>query len=196
VLNTAATTVSVDVEFLRKDGTTLNQQTVSIAPHAQIHFQASQYLSAGETGFVSIVPNETNSIVSQSMFYFRGAATGNIEAMYGSQSREALGQSMIGSYNLFLGMENWLRVANTADQSVTIKLTINAATVSSEHTFQIPALGAINLPLHSTAQFQTAADSYGVVTVSTTGSGNIFSELLRIRTTGDATDFAVPTVVR
>ena len=121
---------------------------------------------------------------------------GSISAMYGSQSRESIGRELFGSFNLYLGMENLLKLFNTSDQATTATVLVNGPASSAEKTVVIPANGTINLPLRDNSDCGTAGDSYGGVLVTTDEPGKLLSEVVRIRHLGEELDFAAATSVR
>lgn len=194
IINADANDASVLVELYDNLGVRQMQQTVSLASHAQQHLYASGYLQEGMTGAVKITPSDSSAkIIAQSMFYFRNT-TGSIEAMYGSQSKTVSTGDKTGSYNLYLGMYNWLRLFNTSDSAQTITLSVAGADGSShDKTINLDANSGIDLGLHETSNYGTQADTYGLCTVN----GPVLAELLRLRIKSAAEiDYAAPTVVR
>lgn len=196
VINTLDREVQVHVRFLNTQGELLDQQQQVFPPFGQHHFNATRLLQAGESGIAVVSSSAPNSLISQSMFYFRNAYTGSIDAMYGSQAREALSRVVFGSYNLFLDMENWLKVVNTSASEKQIQILVHSQDTTSETLLDLAPHGSAILPIHDTAQFHTAADTYGTIEARITDGAYIFAELLRIRPYQDKIDFAAPTVVR
>ena len=117
LVNTLQQNITVDVDFYSEDGSLADTQQLELSAYEQRHFNASTKLSAGEAGHVVITPNTPNSVIAQSMFYFRDDA-GSISAMYGSQARQASSRMVFGSYNRFLAMNNWLRISNASANEV------------------------------------------------------------------------------
>jgi hypothetical protein len=196
IINTSNEEVSARIEFLDSNGIVLDSSQNALAPNAQIHFHASDRLADGETGTVVIRSSVTGSLIAQSMYYFRDAEHGNIVGMYGAQANEALGRAIFGSYNLFLGMQNWLTIGNNATSVSQVQLIVNTATGVSETTFELPARGSQVVPLHDYIRFGTAPDSYGTVELRASQGANVYGQILRLRPNGQSYDFATPTLVR
>ncbi|MCB0323093.1 MAG: S8 family serine peptidase [Bdellovibrionales bacterium] len=194
LVNTLEIAVPCELTFWSNDGVALRNEQIELAPHAQQHFDASALLEAGQSGMVSVNPQVPNSIVTQSMFYFRDS-NGRIEAMYGSQAREAAIGKLAGSFNLYLGMQNWLRVANPSSNPITIRIAVNNPTGTIEQSVTLSGHASKTIAIHGT-EFQTLADTYGRVVLSSTGNAGLLAELLRLRTVGTIVDFAAPTEVR
>lgn len=196
VVNTKNASVPVTISFRDKNGSQVFVQTVTLPPFAQRHFYATAYLPSGQIGSARITPDTSNSIIAQSMFYFRNS-TGSMLSMYGSQARESIGTDLNGSYNLYLNMDNWLKISNTTNSSVTVTVTVNNPSDSGgSRTFTLGAFQSNNIALHSDQTLNALVDSYGFVEVSASRSNSIMSELLRRKTASGLTDFAAPTAVR
>ncbi|MCC6221831.1 MAG: hypothetical protein IT291_11385, partial [Deltaproteobacteria bacterium] len=186
------------VRFFNADGVELWSSEVELAGHAQQHLAAfgDGLLARGETGVAVIQPTAPNSIIAQGMYYFRREADGSIAAMYGSQAREAHARPLFGSYNLFLGMENWLKITNTGEEEGEVNVTLRHLDSSDDFVLHVPPHGSALLPLHEYATYGTKADSYGLALVNGENTAKILSELLRVRYVGDTLDFASATPVR
>jgi hypothetical protein len=197
VINILDEEVRAAVSLYSADGQLLEAVDVVLAAHAQEHIDAARFVGAGNVGYAVVIPKTPNSLVAQSMVYYRDAATGSITSLYGSQARRAYPCSVAGSYNLFLNMENYLSVANPSDEDVSISVLLTGPNLREEKKFSVPARKSLNLEIHNPELFSPAEDSYGLVSVKTNGSGRIFAELIRVRWREDGVaDFAVPTAVR
>ena len=199
LVNTQQAPVNVDLSFYDNHGMLKNQQTVSLGAFAQQHIHAASYLDEmHNSGTVTISPSVANSVVGTSMFYFRDDS-GSIEAMYGSPVRETFGRMQFGSYNLFIGMNSWLKLANVSGRIITaiVRVYSSEAGLLKEMTVPLDVNGGVELAIHDASQFNTTINTYGVIEIETAGSEEVFSEVLRLRPTesGDV-DFAAPTSVR
>jgi len=196
VVNSLDHEVSIDVRFLSAEGGLLAQKKLVFSPHAQRHFNASELLGEHSYGIAEITSSLPGAAIAQSMFYFRDPQTGRLDAMYGSQAREALTRAVFGSYNLFLGMENWLKLVNSSDTPAQVQVLVHNAGNSRENIVQLAGHGSKVLALHDTTQFGTRPDTYGTVEARITEGSHVFAELVRIRPLGNRIDFAAPTEVR
>ncbi len=197
LINTRNETVRVSLSFFDNTGTLLNAQQADLGAYAQQHFNAGAFLAAGQSGIVEISADKPNAVVGQSMFYFRDASTGGIQAMYGSSLRESLPSSIFGSYNLYLGMFNWLKLTNISDSTETFTLTVyppGRTPVVEQH--QLSPNAGIDLGLQDTARFGTQIDEFSLFTIEGLEKKSIFSELLRLRPAENGIDFTAPTPVR
>ena len=197
LINTRNEIVKVTLSFYDNAGTLLNSQQADLGPYAQQHFNAGEFLPAEQAGIVEVSADKANSVVGQSMFYFRDASNGSIQAMYGSSLRESLPSSIFGSYNLYIGMLNWLKLTNIGDTTQTFTLTVyppGRTPVVEQHEL-VPNAG-IDLGLHDTARFGTQLDEFSLFTIDGIEKKSIFSELLRLRPAANGIDFTAPTPVR
>ncbi len=198
VVNILDKPVGAAINFYASDGRLLESLDATLNPHAQLHFNASDYIAVDEIGYASIVPREPYSIIAQSMGYLREPTTGSITAVYGSQARRALPCVQSGSYNLFLSMKNYLLVANTTNNPVEALIQLTGPNLMSEKSLTLAPRASVYLPIHDPAQFGARPDTYGLIAVHARDTSiRLFAEVMRVRyRTNGAPDFAAPTPVR
>ncbi|MCB0325116.1 MAG: exo-alpha-sialidase, partial [Bdellovibrionales bacterium] len=189
--NIAADPTEVTLQTYSNQGELLQSQELTLPARQGRHLEIGALVPNGNSGYVRIM-SASSALLAQSMFYVRDAA-GSISAMYGSQASASRGGTRWGSYNLYLNMFNWLRVANTANESKTITLTVYPpGSAVQEFSFELGAHQGRDLGLHESG-YGTAPDSYGVFSVS---GESILTELIRIRPDAAGFDFFAPTAVR
>ena len=196
LINTLNSSARVTITFRNESGLKLSEQTLRLASNGQVHLNASALLESGEIGIATIEPESRNSIIAQSMFYHRDPISGAVSAMYGKHAFESMGQTLVGSYNLYLGMENWLRLTNTTGSEIEVRLSVNRSDGSVYQSFNIPAYGSTNLAIHDNSSYGTVLESYGVVIAQSSVKSSLVAELLRVRYQGPFLDFATPTQLR
>ena len=185
IVNSSADSADLLVDFIDQGGTTVASQHVSLPPYAQSHLYVNGALPAGSTGTARITP-AAGSVIAQSMFYFVHPQRGALTSAYGSSAREGSAFELHNSYNLFLGMQNWLKLMNTTaeTQTVTVRLTLPSGTETRTSRSLAP-YGALDLGLHELQNYGMRADTYGTATVEAAESGAVFSELLRLAPAAD-----------
>ncbi len=200
VINTTSKPVSATVRYRRSDGGSITDKII-IPAYSQLHFNANDKVGKDEVGYVEVESGTPGALATQSMYYFR-SATGSILGMYGSQSRTAQSVAVVGSYNLFLGMDNLLKVSNTGSEDIDARVRVqNLDGSETNTTVTIKAKSTTEIALHETSTYGSIRDSYGVVTVETNSlndSTKLIAELVRMRTSNidGLLDFAAPTAVR
>lgn len=195
IINTLDQNVNTSVWFFNSNGSNVGFEEFVLSPYAQKHIWVPTYLSKDDFGFAVVVPGVSNSIIAQSMNYFRGESSGSILGVYTSQGR-ALGRSLVfGSYNLYLGMKNYLRISNPWPENTNVLLKISPN--EAVFTMPISAFGTIEVPLHNTGIFGTNINSYKPFYLGLESGRPAFSELVRIKPDANSKiDFASPTEVR
>ncbi len=178
VVNTRNIQTPILLEFFRSNGTLVGFESLTLGARSQLHFQASALLGPEQTGFARITPTGSNSIISQSMVYVRKPITGAIAAMYGSQAREALAGEFFGSYNLFLGMANWLKIFNPAATPIQVVVTVDRPGGPTIKQYELSAQSSIDLGIHEQSTWSTVPNSYGVLSVES--DDPIVTEILRV----------------
>jgi len=194
VLNASDSANNVAVTVFNANGTPVGSQTMSLAARSQVHINVNGVLGDQALGYARVATQSGLPVVAESMFYYRDSGTGSITAMYGSQADTSLQSSKRGSYNLFLGMENYLKLTNTTDATESFDVTVMSPSSSgSSRTVQLGANTTVELPLHSGAVYGTVPDSYGnVVITPSSGSYRYLSEVVRIKG-NPVVQFAAPT---
>ena len=196
IANSKDKTTSVLLEFRNSKGYLLKSKLVKIAPYAQKHFNVADFLPIGENGILSIDGNLKGAVIAHSMYYYRDATEGRIQTMYGVRAQEAVGQTLTGSFNLYMNMENWLKVSNTTEETVAITVQVNNSNSSIQKKYYLNAYASLSLPLHDRSAFKTSASSFGLVFVQANQTSSVISELLRVKssTIGNY-EFISPTVL-
>jgi len=196
VSNASGRPVEVAVEFFSLNGDRVFNTSVSIPAYGQYNFPTAGLLPDTDTGFARIVPSRPNSVIAQTMSYFRSETTGSMQGMFGSNARETLDSTLTGSYNLFLGMQNFLRVSNTSDSQIEVTIEVVTDRGTRVTTYVFPPRFSWDFSLHDATDFGTSPDTYGFVRVSASQSGVVLSELIRRKLDGQGTDFVFPTSIR
>ena len=198
IASSVSRNTSVEIGILGAGGEEVWVETIALSPFAQRHIDASSLLRAqGFThGSAVIRPSEENSIVAQSMRYFRSASNGSVTAMFGVGMIEALALDLVGSYNLFLDAENWLVLTNTTAEATTALIT--SATNDAQHSISIPlaAQQTVRIPIHDTPELAAQPDSYGLLSVRASNPGAIAGGIIRKRSNNGRIDLAIPTDLR
>ncbi|HMO18837.1 MAG TPA: M66 family metalloprotease [Oligoflexia bacterium] len=195
LLNARNTTVPVTVNFYYDNGLSA-QKSYSLQPFSQTHIAIDDtILFENERGYASINPSGSHSIVAQSMSYHRDSS-GSIEGMFGITSRQALGNSFTGSFNLYLGMDNWLALSNTSNSSLSVAISSSSISGNGSTTISIPAQGTRSINVKSTSSLLANANTYGSLRILPERQNSLSADLVRIRPEGNGVDFAFPTEVR
>ncbi len=189
IVNTANALTTVTAQLFAQNGQPLGDAiTFPLSAHAQLHLNASSILGPSASGLLRLTTSQT--IVAHSLFYFY-APDASIESMYGTRATTS-GSDLVGSYNLFLNMYNWLKISNTADSNATIRVLVHGASGVHEEQHVLAPHATLELPMHDFARFGTQPNSYGLLEIR--GSG-LLSQLLRIRPEGVGFDYVFPTEV-
>ncbi|MCB0322282.1 MAG: right-handed parallel beta-helix repeat-containing protein [Bdellovibrionales bacterium] len=191
--NATSSVVQANARFFDQVGNVLGETSVSLPAHAQVHVNINSLLADGAIGHAELTSEPAGALIAQSMFYFF-TAEGGIAAMYGTQDRALPGSGTpAGSYNLFLGMFNYLKLVNPTTAAIGGNILVNTSAGVREVSFTLPAHGAADFGLHEALVFGTEADSYGLVRIS---GGSVLAEVLRLRPSASGGfDYVFPTPV-
>lgn len=211
VVNTLDEVATATINFYlsnRTNAELIDTQSIALAPRSQIHFDVNAKLGNAKLGYVEILPGTSNSLVAQSMVYTFDEGTGSIANMYGSQAREALGNELFGSFNLYLGMFNYLKLINVSSTDQIFSVLVNNGSSARTVNVYLPTKGSLDLPIHNGISFGTSPNTLGTIKIQplsiggvdvTDITGAIVSELLRIRLKSNndgQIDYIFPTSVR
>ena len=195
VVNVLNGSSDITVSVFDDAGTLRNQETYSLAAKAQQHIDITGILGSGVIGHAIIDVGAGGKAVGQSMFYFRNPTNGSVSTMYGSQVRLASANQVSGSYNLFLGMENYFRLTNTTADTIAVPFAVSSIFSSGGNFSQNLGPGqSVEIELHDNAAYGTVPDSYGALTVSPPSGKALITEVVRVkRETNGLLQFAAPT---
>jgi len=200
VTNTASTATSVLVEFLDYSANIVQSSTVNIAGMAQATFNADSLFPGGASGLVRITPQGTEPIIADSTFFFF-KADGSISSAYITHAEPNYSVPKHGTFNTFLGQQNWLKLYNDSTSTQTVTINVNqlgianpAVPLGSTTVTLAPGQG-IDAELEATLGFNIPDNTYGTVEVDSTGNG-IFAQILRLRLLNGFIDLAEGIPVR
>ena len=196
VINPNDFPINVDISFFNSAGqlNTINSET--IGPKAQIHYYINAQIGNNEIGSVDIFSN--SEMLTNSMVY-EGITGGQpLQTMYGLQAVQRTPNVFNNSFNMFLNMQNILRINNLSDQDVafTVELTsVFPQAPGSINTFSISPRFSGDLDLSDFGTFGTAPNTYGSITITTTNQDALQAYVLRRHNgTNGQLDFAAPTL--
>ena len=193
IVNASSTSITVTASLYARNGQALGDQlAIPIPPHSQRHLNASAILGANASGLLALTSSTSQALIAHSLFYFF-APDGSIASMYGTRARPSSATDLVGSYNLFLEMYNWLKISNTTPSASSIRVLVHTASGIHEEQHLLAPYATLELPLHDLGRFGTQRDSYGLIEVE---GANLISQLLRIRPEGTSFDFVFPTEVQ
>jgi len=200
VTNTAAVPTTAQVEFLDYNGNVVQSSTAALPANGQATFDAATLFPGGTSGVVKVTPLGAEPIIADSMFYFF-KFDGSVSAAYISQAEPNYALPKYGSYNTFLGQQNWLKLFNNNSVPVTVTVSVNQlglaapAVLLGSTTVTLQPNSGIDAELIETLGFAIPADTFGTVEVNAPTSG-LYAEILRIRPLGGFIDLAKAVPVR
>jgi len=200
VTNTAAVPTTAQVEFINYTGNVLQSSTVPLPANGQATFDAASLFPGGTSGVVKVTPLGAEPIIADSMFYFY-KPDGTVSAAYISQAEPNYALPKYGSYNTFLGQQNWLKLFN--DNSTPVNVTVSVNQIGSTSpaiplgstTITLAPQSGIDAELIGTLGLSIPVDTIGTVEVSSASSG-VYAEILRLRPLNGYIDLAKAVPVR
>jgi hypothetical protein len=195
IANPGDVDANVAVTFYKSDGTS-NSQTVKIDPHSQKHIYANSKIGSSDTGYAQI--DSDVGIISQSMVYEYEKVGGALLSMYGLQASDSYPKQASTSYNLNIGMDNFLRLNNLSDSPVNFVLKVSSLfATGATLNITLNPRESQNLDLKNTTLYGTATNTYGSVAITTTIPKQVQAYVLR-KHYGDngLLDFAAPTIAQ
>ncbi len=191
--------ISATIEFDITSGATSYPipLTFDLQPRQTYHLPVKNFMS-NRAASVSVYPHQaSDGLLVQSMFYTRDFASGSLQSVYVAVPSKAVSPIVRTSYNLFLGMYNWLRIANSSDTASLYTVRIyplsgRDAGPLFEGYYQLEPRHLIELPLHETQTYGTSINTYGLIEVQSQNTGKPSVELVRIKPTkSNSFDFIV-----
>ncbi len=198
VINPNSFEINVEIEVYNNSGSLISTLNQTLEAKSQKHTSINQiFNNVQNLGHVKIT--SANRVLAQSMVYERRSVGGELVAMYGLQDIDMTNNVQSNSFNMFIGIENYLRINNITDAPVTYTLKIqpfdeNTPTVLN--LFLNPRESR-ELDLNNLELYGTKINAYGSVIVETPNSDDVFYYVLRKHNdTSGIVDFASPTLSR
>lgn len=158
-------------------------KTIRLSPKAMQHLNITPFLPVGGSGLLRLTSPTAGSLLAHSVFYYYNPL-GFLEARLSTKARSAEHGKIYGSWNLFLDMQNWLRLSNTTSSRQEVSVSIYRGLNKKTITYELPPRSTMDLPLHEATVYATKKDRYGLVVVD--GNG-LNANLFRIKPTSAGT---------
>ncbi len=165
---------------------------VTLGSRNQQHFRVTDLLGAAKSGTL-VVESVGGSLFNAAVTsFYQTADNAEIVAAARMSSIKSNGMELSSSYNLYLQMDNWLRVINPTKTKQKFVLELDTPSGIKSFTKTISAASRLDFPLHSTEQFGTALNTYGVLKIIPPSGGSLSADLLRLRQTATTANPADP----
>ncbi len=193
IINVGSSSTTATLKIYSQSGAQLLNTSFSLSAKSQTHVDASSYIPSGSIGYAEVTMTGSNQFLGQSMTYFRDPIYNAITSISGGQNQLASSSATNGSYNLFLTMNNELKIHNTSSSTAVFNIQLNnlGNTISS-NTYSLAANASGVLNLNDTTTFGTSANTYGSIRL-TPSSGTLFANTIRVKNdTSSLPEFVVP----
>ena len=200
ISNTESEAITVDATVRTQGGSSTSIPYV-IPPKGQQHVFANSFLSAGESGVISLRAREGKGVVAETVAYFRNQA-GQVTTSSTMEVRPLFGGTKSMPFNTFLGTQNWLRIYNTSDEGQTLDLNLHNldGTLLGSAQISVAATSGFDIEVTSQLGFSVPANTYGIVRMTPSNESAIITEMIRTKphvdTTRDGIDMIKPFPVR
>ncbi len=181
ITNISSSTTTATVTFYDNAGEEIlgTLESIELEAGEQIHLNASSVLSIGQSGAALVSTTNANTTIANSVSYYLDSSS-SIAASHASQGAGSTSDTIKGSWNLFLGMYNWLRLFNTGSTTQSYTVVVNNGSESETLNVSLGAKEGTDLGLHEVGTYGTAVDSYGFFSVS---GSNLRASMLRVKPT-------------
>ncbi len=201
VSNGSSATETFTVTFRDGAGAVVGSVTDSYAPKAQINYNASAMLPAGQIGSVQVSSTNSTAVVAQSLVYIYECDSNAVQTAYMTRLNRPGKMTQVGTGNTFIQMDNSLRTVNTSASAVTMGFDITS--FLGEMASGSVSLGANSVDFTDLSDNPTVGfpdDRYGILQTNSSLPGQTVSEVLRVREVNIGGlvryDFVMPTPVR
>jgi hypothetical protein len=168
---------------------------IALNPRATVHVPASSLLHGEPAGILSIDPSDDGALRIKGLEYTFDS-NGKLSHALSVDSYEPFASELSGSFNLYLGMANWLRLANVSGEAQSLVISMHTAWGSISRHVELSGYGRVDLPLHDDREYSLGPDTYGVISIAGAGPGSCIAQLIRQGFDGPNLDFSVATSVR
>ena len=193
--NTSGEDLGIALEYFDADGRNVESRHIDLGGHEQQHLLSGIPTNIPFSGSVHVQPSRAASLLAGSATYYYGSGLTTLLSAEYSTALTRVTPRRTGSFNLYLGMANWLRVVNTSSSMFTVMLNLDCG-LSSERVIPltVPAQGRLDFGLHERDRFGLSADSYGQFWLETPQPQESYFQLLRVLPASDGTIDALSTI--
>ena len=198
VTNSRGSSESAEILVFDNNGTLIHEQTVTLMPFGQYHFNASAILRSNnvEYGSAILSPHNPEAMHAQMLCYFRRKGDGHIASVFSSSMKESFDSAVAGSFNLFLDAKNELVVSNPYAFGVQFEITRRTASANAPVRHSIPAYGTRKIVIGPGEQIAAQRDSYGSISLKSAGGVPLLAEIRRLHDSSEGMTLAIPTLMR
>jgi hypothetical protein len=171
--NTSMGRATIELAWLDSQGEAVVEQAYRLGSAATIHVPLLSTVSEGFSGMLRL-RSEGSAICAQSLNY-QFDDSGNVLEATLARPFEGFASTLSGSYNLFLGMRNWLRLFNLSDQASAVL--IDFGEDGGELIVNLSAYSRKDIALH---EFELSENSYGAFSLQSGRPGALGAEAVRV----------------
>jgi hypothetical protein len=190
--NVLSKAVHVELSVYGDGGELLSTDTYRLKGHGQLHIDVGAKLGALSSGLAVLKASGAGAIVSSNVYYYR-EASGRVQGVVALDGGSAYAAPSFGTYNMFLGMENYLSVANVEAVEKTLAVKVR----SSQQSMPLASMGSKELFLNENSNFNLEANTLGMISLSESSLGQNIAYVFRYKPGADGNlDFVVAAKVR
>ncbi len=195
IANVSASAVTAAISFYDQTGEVRATSSRSYPPKSQFHFNAGAVLDEGDLGFAKVESNVSNSLLVQTATYYYSCNSNALQTAYLLPAQTEMTPPLVGSYNLFLDMENELVILSTGSVNRNIDISLRSA---GEQIFagidQLRPNETFVYDLNNSETFNTQSDTYGTIRLDTLETPSFVPFTIREKLSGTTVDFVLPTL--
>ena len=200
--NPLTSEVRVTVKVRNAKGDVVNNngkgKTYTIQPLAQTHVDLSSFVESDSSASVELTPNKAGGLIAQLASYDYSCKDGLLNAAYLSPASEPGIKTQRGSYNMNIGINNYLQLVNTSSDTKTFYVTTfdpNGEQLK-RRSYSTAAKNTRVINLSTSGYWGTSANTVGQFKVDSPDKSQCVARLIRSRTVSGETDFAYTATVR
>jgi uncharacterized protein YcfL len=173
--NVLGSQVEMKLTWHDQNGVELGTLLAPIGPKATVHIPLMNQLPEGFSGSLRMEADNASALVAQSIVYQYDQGYQEVLEAQQVVPISSFATKLSTSFNLYLGMANWLRLINLSDSSVEVVLNYSA---EYGQTYTLKAHARTDIAVH---ELPLSADSYGALTLEVNRAAGLGGELVRAR---------------
>lgn len=152
VANTLDTSVRLFTKWYTANGLKMGEQAYRLRPKGILHIPAYQLLPTSTTGTLILSSDAQQALVGQMAVYEHRDDFVELTTVEHSPLSAGIGTDLFGSYNLYLGMSNWLRVFNLSSNKTSLTLKVAGQEMAinlAPYARKDLAIHSLNIPVNT-----------------------------------------------
>jgi hypothetical protein len=174
--NTLNRQANMTITWYDDQGVELNQSTLALSEKSTVHIPLLEQFPLNSSGSIEVKAEPEAALCFQNTVYQFNSDNSEVIEAQAVRPLNNVVSKLSASYNLYLGMTNWLRLLNVSNSEIDVEIDYGNGECSLN--LNLKSKSRTDIPLH---ELPIAKDTYGSIAIQTSRPGTLSGELVRTK---------------